>query len=367
METTEIQRSGSSPDIRGGASQWRLMWWRFRRHRLAIVGLCVLIAMYLVALFSGFVAPKTQDSYDVDYSYAPPQLLRVSTSGLYVNGFDSSVDSDSLERRYVSNDQQISVALFVRGDEYSFLGLVSSNIHLIGPTDPNAPFYLLGADRQGRDILSRIIYGSRISLSIGLVGVTLSLVLGLLLGGISGYIGGRVDTLIQRFIEFIMSLPTLPLWLGLSAAVPAGWSAVKTYFAVTVILSLIGWTGLARVVRGRFLQIRGEDFVLAAELDGVSRGRIIRRHMLPSFTSHIIASLTMAIPGMILAETALSFLGLGLQAPAVSWGVLLQDAQNIRAIATAPWLMFPGAAVVMAVVALNFVGDGVRDAADPYG
>lgn len=228
------------------------------------------------------------------------------------------------------------------------------------------PFYLLGGDGQGRDLLSRIIYAARISLSIGLVGVTLSLVLGVVLGGVSGYFGGKIDVLIQRLIEFIMSVPALPLWMGLGAAVPSDWGVLKTYFAITIILSLIAWTGLARVVRGRFLQLRSEDYVLAAELDGARKPRVIFRHMLPAFTSHIIAVITLAIPGMILAETALSFLGLGIQAPAVSWGSLLNDAQSIRIISEAPWLLLPGAAVVIAVITLNFVGDGLRDAADPY-
>jgi peptide/nickel transport system permease protein len=351
-----------------GASQARLVWMRFRRHKLAMISLFVLAIIYFVAAFGGFLAPMTQDEYHAQYSYAPPQLLHVATSGMYVYGYRSHANPDTLQREFSTDkSKKIPVGFFVHGRKYKILGIFTSDIHFIGSKQRNAPFYLLGSDRQGRDMLSRTIYGARISMSIGLVGVSLAFVLGIVLGGISGYAGGRTDTLIQRFIEFVMSMPTLPLWLGLSAAVPPTWSPLKTYFAITIILSLIGWTGLARVMRSRFLQIRREDFVLAAEFDGASRSRIIARHMLPSFASHIIASLTLSIPSMILAETSLSFLGLGLRPPAVSWGVLLQDAQNVRVISSAPWLLLPGLAVVIAVMALNFVGDGLRDAADPYG
>jgi peptide/nickel transport system permease protein len=243
---------------------------------------------------------------------------------------------------------------------------VPGDRHLFGVEGDLGRWFLLGADSQGRDVYSRVIYGTRISMSVGLVGVVLSFILGVLIGGISGFYGGTVDTLIQRLIEFLRSMPTIPLWMSLSAALPANWSPLRVYFGITIILSLIGWTGLARVVRGRFLALREEDFVMAAKISGSSEMRIILRHMVPSFMSHIIAALTLAVPDMILSETALSFLGLGLRYPAISWGVLLQDAQNIRAVATAPWLLYPGAAVVLAVLALNFLGDGLRDAADPY-
>ena len=255
---------------------------------------------------------------------------------------------------------------FGTGTPYELWGLIPLSRHLLVPENPRDRFYLFGADRLGRDMLSRTIFGTRISMSIGLVGVTLSLILGVVLGGISGYYGGTLDMIIQRVVEFVLSLPTIPIWLGLSAALPPDWSPLTRYFAITLILSLVGWTELARVVRGRFLALRSDDFVTAARLDGASERRVIFRHMLPSMMSHIIASVTLAIPVMILAETSLSFLGLGLQPPTISWGVLLKEAQNIRSIAQAPWLFIPGGAVVVAVLALNFLGDGLRDAADPY-
>lgn len=352
------------------APQYKLVWWRFRKNKLAVVGLIVLGLIYLMAAFCEFWAPATQDHYRATYSYAPPQRIHVRWDGgpqLFVYDYKSRANPETLQREFVvDKSQRIPLRFFAQGEEYKLWGLIPSDRHFFGPVKAGEPYYLFGADEQGRDVLSRIIYGSRISMSVGLIGVVLSLVLGILLGGISGYFGGLTDTVIQRAIEFIMSVPSLPLWLGLAAAVPAGWGPLKTYFAVTLILSLIGWTGLARVIRSRFLQIRSEDYVLAAELDGVRRMRIIFRHMLPAFTSHIIATLTLSIPGMILGETLLSFLGLGLQAPVVSWGVLLQEAQNIRVLSQAPWMLLSGAAVVIAVMALNFLGDGLRDAADPY-
>lgn len=352
------------------ASQWRLVWWRFRRHRLALISLGVVLLIYLVAVFAEFVAPAGKDTTHGAYSYVPPQLVHVGWDGgprFYVYGYKSHFNQALLQREYVTDTStKIPLRFFARGEEYKLWGLFKTDIHLFGPVHRGQPFFPLGADQEGRDLLSRIIYAARISMSIGLVGVSVSLLFGVVIGGVSGYFGGGVDVFIQRVIEFIMSIPALPLWLGLAAAVPPGWSTLKTYFAITIIVSLIAWTGLARVVRGRFLQLRSEDYVLAAQLDGASRRRVIFRHMLPAFTSHIIAVVTLAIPGMILAETALSFLGLGLQPPAVSWGVLLSDAQDIRTIATAPWLLLPGAAVVIAVMSLNFVGDGLRDAADPY-
>jgi peptide/nickel transport system permease protein len=277
------------------------------------------------------------------------------------------VDPVAFRRTFVVDEtQKIPIRFFVKGEPYILWGLIPARIRLIGPVDQSQPMFLLGADRIGHDVLSRIIYGTRISMSIGLVGVVISLSLGILLGGISGYYGGSADVIIQRIIEFIRSIPTIPLWMGLAAALPVDWPPLRLYFGITVILSLVGWTGLARVVRGRFLSLREEDFVMAAQLYGAGELRIILRHMLPSFMSHIIASITLAIPRMILAETSLSFLGLGLRSPIVSWGVLLKDAQNVRAVYSAPWLLTPAIAIVVAVLALNFLGDGLRDAADPY-
>lgn len=356
------------------APQWKLVWWRFRKHRVAVVSAVFMLLLALVALLAEFLSPNSTSAFNADYTYAPPQRLHlVDTSGggidlgMYVYGYDDTLDPDTLARTFtVDETDRIPVGFFVRGAEYEMWGLFTWDRHFIGPLNDGDPMYLLGADRNGRDMLSRIIYGARISLSIGLVGLVITFVLGIVLGGVSGYYGGGADTAIQRVIEFLMSIPTIPLWLGLAAAVPIGWGALTRYFAITTIISVIGWTDLARVVRGRFLSLRNEDFVRAAVLDGCSQPRVIFRHMLPSFSSHIIASLTLAIPFMILAETTLSFLGIGLQPPTVSWGALLLEAQNIRSVSTAPWVLVPGIAVAVTVLALNFVGDGIRDSADPY-
>lgn len=356
-------------------SQGRLMWMRFRRHRLALVSAILLIPLYFSTLFVEFIAPYPADVPSSAHVYAPPQtlnLLMITDDGTisfapHVQGYRSEVDTDAMRRVFSFDETQpILVGLFVHGASYKLLGLIDSDIHLFGPLDSEQPMFLLGADRLGRDVLSRIIYGARVSLSIGLIGVLVSLAIGVVLGGVSGYFGGWVDSIIQRAIEFTRSLPTIPLWLGLAAGLPLTWSPIQVYFVISIILSLVSWTGLARVVRGRFLALRNEDFITAAHAIGCPPLRIIFRHMLPSMVSHIIAAVTLAIPNMILAETALSFLGLGLRPPVVSWGVLLQDAQSLRVIATSPWMLAPALAIVLTILAFNFVGDGLRDAADPY-
>lgn len=356
------------------ASQAKLVWAAFKKHKLAMIGTVVTLFLYFVALFVEFLAPFSTGKFDPEYTYAPPQRLHiVDTSGgewdwgLYVNGYKTRMDPETLELFFEPDpNKKIPVQLFAKGEEYKMWGIIPWDRHLIGPKNPDHPMYLLGADRNGRDLFSRMVHGTRISMTIGLVGVGMAFFLGIVLGGVSGYFGGKIDTIIQRLVEFFMSIPTLPLWLGLAAALPADWGPLRRYFAITVILAIIAWTDLARVVRGRFLSLREEEFVTSAHLDGNPQPRVIFRHMLPSFTSHLIASLTLSIPAMILAETSLSFLGLGLQPPVVSWGVLLNDAQNIRTISTAPWLMLPGLAVIVAVLSMNFAGDGLRDAADPY-
>jgi peptide/nickel transport system permease protein len=356
------------------ASQWQLMWWRFRKHKLALVSGIVVILVYGVAVFVEFLAPFPPDRMISELAYAPPHRLHLWEKteeglefGLFVYGYASKINVLSLERTFsVDKEQKIAVRFFVKGAPYQLWGLVPWDRHLIGPVDPQAPMYLLGADRLGRDLFSRMIYGTRVSMTIGMVGVTLSLVLGILLGGVSGYYGGTVDLLIQRLMEILRSMPTIPLWMGLAATIPPYWSPVLVYFMITIILSVIGWTWLAQAVRGKFYSLKTEDFVIAARLDGCSELQVIVSHMVPSFMSHIIATLTLAIPQMIMAETALSFLGIGLRPPVVSWGVLLREAQNVRVLATSPWLFLPGVAVIVAVLALNFLGDGIRDAADPY-
>ena len=354
------------------ASQWQLMWWKFRRHKMALISIGLLVIIYGITLFCEFLAPYDPHRYDVKFAYAPPQLPHFfDEEGLifppYVYGLKGARDPETLRIIYeIDESQRLQLRFFVQGDPYKLWGIWPSNLRLVGLQTNDQVVFIFGADRLGRDNLSRILMGTRISSTIGLVGVGLSFVLGILLGGLSGFYGGTIDTIIQRLIEFIRSIPSIPLWLALSAAVPKDWPVLRVYFMITIILSLIGWTGLARVVRGRFLALRNEDFVLAARLAGSSEMRIIVRHMVPSFYSHIIASITLAIPGMILSETSLSFLGLGIRPPAISWGVLLQEAQNLRAIAMAPWLMIPGIFVIITVLAFNFVGDGLRDAADPY-
>jgi peptide/nickel transport system permease protein len=352
------------------ATQWQLMWWKFRKHHLAMVGGVVVILFYFIAIFADFFAPKAVDYYKATYTYAPPQQLHFIHDGqfmLYVFPNKFTRDPESFQPIWsVDESKIIPVGFFVHGDPYKLLGIVPTDIHLFGPLDAEEPFYFLGGDKSGRDILSRIIFSSRISLSIGLVGVFMTTFIGILLGGISGLRGGAIDNIIQRLIEITLSIPDFPLLIAIAAFVPRDWSVERVYFIMTILLALLRWNGMARVVRSKFLALREEDFVMAARLDGAKTRRLIFRHMLPSFYSHIIASLTLALPGMILAETALSFLGVGLRAPAVSWGVMLQDAQQVAVVAFRPWLLYPAIVVVFAVLAFNFLGDGLRDAADPY-
>ena len=353
------------------ASQWQLMWWKFRKHHLAMAAGMVIVALYVVAVFCEFLAPYTLNHRQVAYAFAPPQRLQfVSDEGVhlwpFVYGIKGVRHPETLRKFYVEDrEQRYAVRLFVRGAPYRFWGLFETDIHLFG-VDEGGTLFLLGTDHLGRDLLSRIIYGSRISLTIGLVGVTLSFVFGLVIGVVSGYYGGWIDNLIQRGIEILRSFPSIPLWMALAAALPSSWSPLQIYMGITVVLSFIGWTGLARQVRGKILSLREEDFATAALLAGASRWRIMTRHLLPSFMSHIIVSLTLAVPGMILGETSLSFLGLGLRPPVTSWGVLLKEAQNVQAVAFQPWLLTPVVFVIITVLAFNFVGDGLRDAADPY-
>lgn len=354
------------------ASQLQLTWWRFRRHKLAVASGIVVILFYVLAGFADFLA--TMDPHDTDArrSYAPPQAIRFFDDDWSFKPHVTVLRARRDPRTFrMVRDQatNVGLGLFVEGYPYELFGLFPTNVHLLGLKDAQAgeTLHLLGTDRLGRDLWSRLVVATRVSLTIGLVSVAISLFLGVLLGGISAIYGGVVDTVVQRLIEIIRSMPTIPLWMGLAAALPNTWSVTQIYFAITVIIALLAWTDLARVVRGKFLSLREEDFVTAAELAGASQMRIIFRHMLPSFLSHIIAATSLALPAMIISETSLSFLGLGLRPPAISWGILLQDAQSIEALALAPWLLAAAVPVITIILAFNFLGDGLRDAADPYG
>lgn len=356
------------------ASQWQLTWWRFQRHRVAVASGIVVIGFYLVVLGADFLAYADPNASEAQRSLMPPQSIHWFDGWRlrpHVYAVKGARDPQTFRRVYGADPaQKIPIRFFAKGFEYRFLGVMPATRHLIGVDgggDAAQRIFLLGTDLQGRDLWSRLMYGTRISLTIGLVGVTMSLFLGVVLGGISGFYGGIADTVIQRVIEILRSIPTIPLWMGLAAALPRTWSIMQVYFAITIIISLLAWTELARVVRGRFLTLREEDFVVSARLVGCSQMRTIFVHMVPSFMSHIIAATTLALPAMIISETALSFLGLGLRPPAMSWGVLLQQAQNVQTVAISPWLMLPAVPVIIVVMAFNFLGDGLRDAADPYG
>ena len=369
---------GAAPP--GTLSQWQLIGLRFSKHRLAVASLFVLFVLYALAVFSEPIAPYAPYARHLDYPYAPPQSVHFDIQrGLHTYALQRYVDPITFRKQYVElPSEPLRLRFFAPAEPYRLWGLIPMQRRLIsveareinaikGAAPSASTFFLLGADRYGRDIFSRAIYGARISLSVGMIGVFFTFVFGLCLGGVSGYLGGRTDNFIQRGIEVVNAFPQLPLWIALSALLPGEWSALAIYFSITLLLSLLNWTGLARVVRGKILALREEEYAVAARLMGASHTRILFRHLLPGFTSHIIVSVTLSVPGVILGETALSFLGLGLRPPIVSWGVMLQECLDVKAVRYYPWLLTPVLFIVLTVLSFNFLGDGVRDAADPYG
>lgn len=352
------------------ASQLQLMWWKFRRHRLAVISGVFLAILYFIILIAEFLAPYNLHSRHPDFIHAPPQAIHLFHEGSFVGPFvygrKMTLDMDTLRRIYTEQPDQVQpLRFFCRSDSYRFWGLFDSNVHLVCPSE-GGQMFLMGTDRLGRDVLSRIIYGARISLTIGLIGIAISFSLGVIIGGWAGYLGGVFDLVVQRIIEVLQSIPSIPLWMALAAIMPVTWSPMLIYLGITAILGLLDWTGLARAVRSKLLSLREEDYVLAAQLMGAKSSRIIGRHLVPGFMSHLIATATMSVPGMILGETALSFLGLGLRPPITSWGILLTEAKSVSVIAFYPWLLFPIIPVMLVILAFNFLGDGLRDAADPY-
>ena len=352
------------------ASQLRLMWWKFKNHKLALVSGVLLLVLYAMIVIAEFLAPYNLHTRNVDFIYAPPQRVHLFHEGQFVGPFvygrDMTLDMDTLRRVYTDDKSDIQpIRFFCSGDSYRFWGLFDASLHLACPAK-DGQMFLLGTDRLGRDVLSRILYGARISLTIGLFGIVVSFILGIVIGGLAGYHGGFIDLIVQRIIEVLQSIPSIPLWMALAAIMPVTWSPLLIYLGITVILGLLDWTGLARAVRSKLLALREEDYVLAAQLMGAGTGRIIGRHLIPGFMSHLIATATISIPSMILGETALSFLGLGLRPPITSWGILLTEARSVSVIAFYPWLLFPTIPVILVILAFNFLGDGLRDAADPY-
>ncbi len=365
-EQEEIKRSESYYS----ATQLQLIWWKFRRHKMAIAGSIILGLFLIIMLFCEFLSPATPDTRNSGMLYAPPSKIYFFTpdgkfTRPYIFEMKKSLNMETLEVTFSENREvMLPIKFFIHGDAYKLWNTFPSDRHLFGVDD--GTLFLIGADSMGRDMLTRVFYGTRVSLSIGLFGVFISFVIGLMMGGISGFFGGVVDDIIQRLIELIKSIPTIPLWMSLAAILPKEWSAITVYFAITIILGFVQWTTLARRVRSKLISMREEDFIAAAKIAGSSDLRIILRHMLPAFFSYIIVDLTISFPNMILGETTLSFIGLGLRAPIISWGVMLQQAQNILTIDQHPWLLIPAVPVIVSCLAFSLVGDGMRDAADPY-